>query len=153
MPSEAAFSYTGKDVRGNLCTIRGDDYDSFYNNLREVLGEDVTEFAASFAAAFGGATPTPAQAVANVQQVFPGAVPATAPVPAAVPVPVQTAQTYGAADAGQPPVNVPMCQHGPRTFKTSIAKTGRNAGQPWNRWECAVPWSPNAVGRCANVNA
>lgn len=148
--TEAAFSYTGKDTKGNLCTVRGDSYAEFVQNLAELFPDSdaVNAFLASFSAAVGAAPVTPAVAVQNVQQAFPQAQPVAAP-PFAPP----QAQAYqGQADV-PPPVAPKNCAHGPMTFKNTQVKTGQRAGQMWARWECAIPWSRDAVGRCANVNA
>lgn len=39
------------------------------------------------------------------------------------------------------------CAHGVRTYKDKLAR-----GKPWRRWECAVPWSQGAQGRCDALN-
>lgn len=134
---EAAFSYTGKDNKGNLCTIRGESFVDFRDNLLALLGDEAAvdtfladEFARDLA-------PTPAQALATVHQVFPGA------------QPVAAAQAVQQPSPMGPPAGQENCAHGPRQYKSS--KTARGM---WNRWECAVPWTKGADNsqRCAAVN-
>jgi hypothetical protein len=87
------------------------------------------------------------QAVQTVTQAFPGAT--VLPQPQSTvgqPLPQPQAQPAG----GTPPgVNYPGdCPHGVRTYKDSIAR-----GNPWRRWECAIPWSKDAAAsRCKPVN-
>lgn len=73
MSSESPYSYTVKDHKGNLYTMRGDNITAFRQNV-----EDGLEFLAELNNGGGiipplVAVPTPEQAVATVQQVFPGA--------------------------------------------------------------------------------
>jgi hypothetical protein len=139
MPAEAAFRVTVKDAKGNLCTVGGDSYDEFADNLGALLGhEGAGRFLDGYRAAFGGGAseaPSFAQAEATVVQAFPQAAPVAQPVqqPQAAPAPTG-----------------PTCAHGPRVYKDTVSAKG-----PWRRWECAIPWQRNADNsqRCPNVNA
>lgn len=97
------------------------------------------------------ASPAAAQvAVQNVQAAVPGSTVGQAPPwqqPVAAP-PVQ-APAYQ-APAGPPPgaAYPGNCVHGVRVYND---KPGRG-GKPWQRWECAIPWSRDAVGRCESIN-
>lgn len=148
--TEAAFSYTVKDSGGNLCTLRGDTYGEFAANAQEAFGPAADALLSKFGAAFGatsaGSTaPSLDQAVATVQQTFPQAAPVST-VGQPLPQP-GIAAPPAAAPAAAPP-GTPSCAHGVMTYKSSNTKNGI-----WNRYECAIPWSRDAVGRCANVNA
>lgn len=131
---EAAFSYTGKDSKQNLCTIRGGTWDEFANNIAEAVGPDADTVLALFAAAFGGAPPTPPQAVAAVTQAFPGAVPVPMTVPAAAPP--QAAPAVPVA----PPVQGPACVHGARVYREMDRSTAERPNNLWKFWECAAPY-------------
>lgn len=111
------------------------------------------------------------QAVANVQQTFPqaqvvqapvstvGQVPAYQPAvvaqpaivqqQAAVQQPAQSNQNRIPGPAGAPPgIAYPgPCNHGDRVYNDKPAR-----GKAWQRWECAVPWSRTAQGRCESIN-
>lgn len=149
MTAEAAFSSTAKDSRGNLHTIRGDNFDEFSGNVHRALGEQAgANYLATFTSAFGGSAE--ATALANVQAVYPGTVaapPSTVGQP--LPQPGAVAQPP-AAPVGPPPTltHPGNCAHGgPYVYVDKPAK-----GRPWQRWECSVPWSREAVGRCKPIN-
>ena len=150
---EAAFSYTSKDPRGNLATVRGNSYEEFLANVNEAFGFGAQIVLDNFASAFGqsanagdqieqatrvvqGAFPQ-AQPVSSVGQPLPQ--PGTAPQPQAAPPapPVQQGPAYPGD-----------CAHGRRVWKSSVTSRGQ-----WNRWDCAVPYSKEAQGRCKAVNA
>ena len=151
MTAEAAFSSTAKDSRGNLHTIRGDNYDEFSTNVVRALGDAAgSAYLGTFVSAFGGNAE--ASALANVQATFPQAstVGQPLPQPGVVAAPPVAAQPPAAAPAGPPPTltHPGNCAHGaPYVYKDTVGKNG-----PWRRWECSVPWSKDAVGRCKNVN-
>ena len=88
------------------------------------------------------------QGVQNVQQAFPQAAPVSTvgqPLPTPAPWNQPVAQP-GATPPGL--VDPGPCAHGPRQYKDSMAR-----GAQWRRWECAIPWSKGAVGRCKPVDA
>jgi hypothetical protein len=145
--AEAAFSSTSKDSRGNLHTIRGDNYDEFSANIERALGPVAgANYLATFTSAFGGTAEQ--VALANVQATFPAAVaapPSTVGQPLPQPGPVAQPAVSGPPPTVQHPGN---CAHGgPYVYVDKPAK-----GRPWVRWECSVPWSRDAVGRCKPVN-
>lgn len=90
------------------------------------------------------------QATSVVQAAFPQAAPAAAPPwntsTVGQPLPQPGAQAPAAAP---PTLNHPgNCAHGgPYVYVDKPAR-----GKPWRRWECSVPWSKDAVGRCRPVN-
>lgn len=110
------------------------------------------------------------QGIANVQQAFPQAQPVAQPQstvgqpvayqPQVVQQPVVVQQQQPVAQssnqqritgpAGAPPgITYPGdCAHGPRVWNDKPAR-----GKAWTRWECNVPWSRNATGRCDSINA
>jgi hypothetical protein len=134
--TEAAFSVTEKNAKGNLCTVRGSNFAEFRQNLSDMLGaEGAAAYLNSFLSAFGAGVE--AQAMQTVQTVIPNSQPAAAPAaPAAQP----------AGDV--PPVGGGNCAHGPRVYSDKPAR-----GKPWRRWECSIPWSKdNQAQRCKPVN-
>lgn len=152
MTAEAAFSTTAKDSAGNLHTIRGDNYDEFAGNILRALGQEAGErYLATFTFAFGG-TPQ-ATAVANLQSagVVAGAPAVTAPVSTVgQPLPQPGTVAQPAAPVAAPPtVQHPgNCAHGgPYVYVDKPAR-----GKPWRRFECSVPWSKDATGRCKPIN-
>jgi hypothetical protein len=81
------------------------------------------------------------QALANVQQAFPQA-------SNVVQMPTQSQQITAALVGPPPGVAYPGdCDHGVRKYVDKPAN-----GRPWQRWECAIPWSRGVQGRCATVN-
>jgi len=89
-----------------------------------------------------------AQATATVQAAIPG----TTVIPQPTSTVGQPLPQPGAAPSpAAPPPTAPYpgdCQHGPRVYKDTIAR-----GNPWRRWECAIPWSKENSGqRCKPVN-
>lgn len=134
--TEAAFSATEKNVKGNLCTVRGSNYNEFRQNLTDMLGaEGAAAYLNSFLAAFDGSAT--AQAMQTVQTVIPNSQPAAAPAAPAAPP---------AGDA--PPMGGGNCNHGPRVYSDKPAR-----GKPWRRWECSIPWSKETqASRCKPVN-
>ena len=150
MPAESPFSATVKGARNELFTLRGDTFAEFQANAQAVLGEGAAAFLGDYAAAFGGSM-TPGQAVANIAAQIPVAAP---PVQAPVSTiggftPPSAPAVPAAAPAAPPTAPYPGdCAHGARQFKSSQTKRGL-----WARWECAIPWSRDAQGRCAAVNA
>ena len=148
MPAEAAYRVTVKNSKGHLYTLGGDSYADFEKNLTDALGADGAGlFLSDYREAFGVQPVSEAQAVANVQAAFPGTT-------VAPPVSTIGGFTPPGAPAAAPVSALPPtviypgdCQHGARQFKDSIAR-----GKPWQRWECAIPWSKDAQGRCKPVN-
>ena len=51
-------------------------------------------------------------------------------------VSVQTTQPQGQPLGNEPTGPAPMCAHGPKNFKSGIAKSGKNAGKRWQAWDC-----------------
>lgn len=104
---------------GRIFVVGGDDVDSFENNLRAILGpEKVQDVLGEMAASLSGAGTT-AQAVANIQNAFPGAtVDHTAH-------PTQGAQLAPASRS---------CPHG-----TLTPRTGSGAKGPWKGFFCPSP--------------
>lgn len=150
MPAEAAFSITAKNANNDLCTVRGDSYGEFLQNVTDAFGASAPLVLARFAGAYGAvATSAPdatAAAVAVVQQTFPQAAPVST-VGQPLPQPTAVAQP-AAAPAGPPTVAYPgNCAHGVRVYVDKPAR-----GKPWRRWECAIPWSKDAQGRCSALN-
>lgn len=91
----------------------------------EVFGRDVADFITEkfqqkFLVSMSGHPSTHAQAVANVRQQFPQA------------APVEPQQASVSA--------IPQCQHGPRTNRRGVGKSGK----PYNGWVCPLAQSdPN----------
>lgn len=147
MPAEAAFSVTAKTRNGDLSTIRGDSYPEFAANLEAALGaEGAGLYLSEYRAAFGVTNPQGA-AVAALQ---------TAGVTAAPPASTLGGQQVGGftppapvANAVPPTATYPGdCAHGRREYKDKPSARG-----PWNRWECALPYSAaNKSARCAAIN-
>ena len=136
--AEAGFSATVKDSRNNLLTIRGDSHQDFKQNLSDALGGPNAEaFLSDFTAAFTGVQST-SQAAATVTATLGGNV-----------IPLPQPGSVVAQPAGPPPMSADggSCIHGPRVYKDTQTAKG-----PWRRWECAIPWSREAVGRCKAVN-
>ena len=147
---EAPFSVTAKNKRGDLQTIRGGSYEEFTANLDKALGaEGAGLYLSDLREAFGVRDGGQGAALSVVRDIF----------PQATEVPQSTVGGQPAVGGFTPPSNTvpeapPLtpypgdCPHGQRVFLDKPAK-----GKPWRRWECAIPWSPNAVGRCKAVNA
>lgn len=155
MPSaEAGFSATFKDSKGNLLTLRGDDWSAFSKNAEDALGAvNAESFLNHFTGAFTGVEST-AQAVGHVQAAFPQAAQVqpqatiggnVVPMPTPGQVHAQPEQPPAAIGGGAPP-----CNHGPRVYRESQTSKGL-----WRRYECAIPWQKNADNsqRCKAINA
>lgn len=147
MPAEAAVSVTVKSAKGDLHTLRGDNWDDFVANATAALGSDAATFLAGVRQTFGSTAPFPSvqderQAMASINQAFPGTQPVST---VGQPLP----QPGAAAPAAPPTLAYPGdCAHGRREYRDSVAR-----GKQWRRWECAVPWSKDsAAGRCKPLN-
>ena len=137
MSAEAAFSVTAKGPGQELVTLRGDTWDEFVANANAAGVDGASYYAAAFRQS-GAPAPTTEQAVQNVVNTFPGAAP-VAPLPQpGAPAPAPVAGPGGS------------CAHGARVWKDTAGK----GGQQWKRWECSIPWRPNAdnTQRCKPVN-
>jgi hypothetical protein len=147
MTAEAAFSSTARDSQGNLHTIRGDNYEEFSANVVRALGNDAGgSYLATFNAAFGGNAVQGAVANLAAQGVV-----AAPPSTVGQPLPQPGVAAPLAAPALPPTAPAApgngTCAHGLAwSYKNTAGKHG-----PWERWECGIPWSKDAVGRCANV--
>lgn len=138
--------------------LQADTYEEFVTLARQVFGDAAGTIFASeaFASLARDVSPTAAAAVVAGQTVGPVSVvgqlsqpqqAAVAPQPVAQPatnvVPLQQPAV------SNPPTlpNPGPCAHGPRVYKSTRTKNGQ-----WTRWECAIPWSNGATGRCEAIN-
>jgi hypothetical protein len=96
----------------------------------------------------GAAGQDAAAAILAIQQAIPGTTVLSQPQ-STVGQPLPQPQAQPATSQSPPGVTYPGdCPHGVRTYKDSIAR-----GNPWRRWECAIPWSKDgAASRCKPVN-
>ena len=149
MSEEAKFNVASGFSGGVSVSIRGTDYADFVRNATDAFGAvDGPAFAQHIFAPLlseakknGVTVSVNAESAAlNLIQDKLGATPVAQPGG-----PVAQPQTQQPAPAVP---NGPSCAHGARTYKSTTGKNGL-----WNRWECAIPWSRDAVGRCANINA
>jgi hypothetical protein len=149
MTSEAKINVSTGFNGGVSVSLRADNAAellALQNELRQAAASD--QALASIVAVLVGGTPAhEAQAVATVQAAFPQAAPVStvgqplpAPAPWNQPVAQPGATPPGLGSGGN-------CAHGPRVFKDSVAR-----GRQWQRWECSIPWSKEAQGRCQPVN-
>ena len=133
--SEANFSATVKDQKGNLLTVRGSTYDEYVGNLAG-LGLDVDAIVASYAHGFGqepSSLVTHEQAVTNVTNQLGGQV---------VPQPAPVAQTAPAKVAPQgidPETGRKLygdtCPHGTMVLR----KSQPGAPKTWAAYMCPSP--------------
>lgn len=117
--NEATFSVTVK-VEGDLFTVRGNSAEEFKANLRKVTELDLINEVNLVQEAAKGAPQTFQQAVANVQQSFPGAVEVQQVPQQRYAQPAQ--QTYAdpyAAPQAAPGQQNPTCAHGVRSLVTT----------------------------------
>ena len=145
---------------GTQVTLYGDSFDELHKLLTPVYGDVAAKelLIAAFQDLASNFSPTAAAIstvnaavgpVTEVQQPAPFAQPYTSTVGVPLVQPGAAPQQAAAAPGAVPPgVNYPGdCAHGTRSYKDSMAR-----GKPWRRWECAVPWSKGATGRCTPVN-
>lgn len=150
--SEAKINVSTGFSGGVSVSLRADSADellALQAELRKAAASDAA--LASVVAPLVGQGQTIEQATAVVQQAFPQAAPVSTvgqPLPAQ-PAP-WTPQPVAQPTAATPPglVNPGPCAHGERVYKDSMAR-----GSQWRRWECAIPWSKGATGRCKPVDA
>lgn len=111
MTQEATYSYNTKHGAGML-TIRGNDLESFGQNITAFATSDLGDRLAGVNEALAGGN--------NPVAVVVDAVPGSVVVGEAVPV---EAPPVAAAPAAAP-VQIPSCQHGPRKFHDGPNKNG-----------------------------
>lgn len=105
--TEAAYSYTLKTPAGNLVTIRGDDYDEFFNNLT-YLATDKTEF-----------VKTLAELQAAIGHVEAGSVDRSTPRRSTPP-------SRTNREPSQPDDDGNNCKHGPMEYRDFTSKAGNH---------------------------
>lgn len=151
MSTEAPYSYTTKSSAGDLFTVRGENFDDFVANLAKATGIGSI---AQLHSALTGAPATLDEAVAIVQQTFPGSTVEAhnAPVQAyaAAPAPIQGfAPIAPPAQAAPAPAGGQTCQHGPMVLKP--AGISQKTGKPYTAfWACQ--W-PDRSQQCKAISA
>lgn len=123
--AEAPFSYTAK-IHGELFTVRGDDAESFLNNLAWAatnIGQivEATNLISATSITNEVMHRVPIQATATGVAAASNAW-AQPAAPAAPPAFTQAS------------VPAPTCNHGPRTAKSGVGPKG-----PWRAWFCPAP--------------
>lgn len=61
---------------------------------------------------------------------------------------VTAGPSTGSSQSTQGTGDVPICQHGPMTFRKGITKTGKNAGKAWSGFMCS---GPQGGGQCPPI--
>lgn len=130
--------------------IKADNYDEFVALARQVFGSPAGDVFAQ--EVFGQLKAyTPGAGAVQLVHETPGVGPVTMAQAqpqstiGVLPQPGVVAQPVAAAPPNlQSPGN---CAHGPRQYKSTRTKSGQ-----WDRWECAIPWSRGAQGRCEAIN-
>lgn len=150
MASEAKINVATGFNGGVSVSVRADSADELSQLFADIQRVSAVnpQVASLFTSLVGSASVvTEAQAVANVQAAMPG----TTVVPQSTvgqPLPQPGTQPSNVVPLAPPTLEYPGdCSHGRRVYVDKQAK-----GKPWRRWECAVPWSKDAQGRCKPVN-
>lgn len=138
MSQEPKFKIASGFSGGLSVVINADSYGELLALAQEAYGDD--EGSAFVNAALNTLTPIIDGPVKAASAVIQGTLGGTPYTPGAIPP---------APGSGTPPT-APYpgdCPHGVRVYVDKPAR-----GASWKRWECAVPWSKDAVGRCKPVN-
>lgn len=111
-------------AKGAMANFRGDTVEEVVDQLEKARDLSLLELASEVESVWTAAAALGAQTVNTV--------------------PSNAAQP---AQAAQPNVGQGrFCQHGQRVRDTGIAKSGRNAGNPYTRWKCPLDTWPRHPG-------
>lgn len=136
----------GGGVSAGIQADSPEEFAQLVANVRALAAQDLA-VSRLFGPLIGTDAPGVNAAVGVVQAAFPQAQPVSTvgqPLPQPVPQPVVQ---QGPSVPPPTVVNPGNCAHGARVYVDKPAR-----GKPWRRWECAVPWSKGAVGRCDPIN-